>query len=53
MMTKEQIFDDNKFYNNLILESTTVLDTVMLEKSIKRDPKNKIIYGRFNTKKID
>ena len=45
--------DDDKFYENFIFENTTTLDTVTIQTSKKRDSKNKIIYGRFNTKKIE
>ncbi|PNQ73875.1 hypothetical protein C1T31_05990 [Hanstruepera neustonica] len=47
------ILDNNAFYENFILENTTSLDTVMLEVSKKRQSKNQIIYGGFNTKKIE
>lgn len=48
-----QVLEKDSFYENFILENTTSLDTVMIEVSKKRDSKNRIIYGRFNTKKIE
>ncbi|WP_191858045.1 hypothetical protein [Hanstruepera ponticola] len=50
---KKYFYDDDKVYENLIFENTTTLDTVTIQTSKKRDSKNKIIYGRFNTKKIE
>ena len=53
LQSKKKSFYEYRLFEDLILENTTTLDTITLKTSIKRNSKNKIIYGRFNTKKIE